>query len=56
MFKSIKITEKTHELLKNYCKNNNLKLNSWVESLIKNKLEKEDELSKSVSMRKNNKL
>jgi len=39
-FKSIKITEKTHKILKDFCKKNNLKINSWVESLILEKMEK----------------
>lgn len=36
--KSLKITDEVHELLKKYCKENNLKINSWVESIIKNKI------------------
>ena len=33
--KNIKITSKTHELLKNYCEQNGLKMFTFVESLIK---------------------
>ena len=40
MFKSIKISDSTHVVLKNFCQKNNLKLNAWVESLILEKLEK----------------
>jgi len=36
--KSLKITDEVHELLKNYCKEYNLKINSWVESIIKNQI------------------
>lgn len=37
--KSLKITEKTHNLLKLYCNENSLKMNLFVENLIKNKIE-----------------
>lgn len=33
--KNIKITSKTHELLKNYCEDNGLKMFSFVEKLIR---------------------
>lgn len=33
--KNIKITSKTHELLKNYCEQNGLKMFSFVEKLIR---------------------
>ncbi len=35
--KNIKITSKTHELLKNYCEQNGLKMFSFVEKLIREK-------------------
>lgn len=35
--KNIKITSKTHELLKNYCENNGLKMFSFVEKLIRDR-------------------
>lgn len=35
--KNIKITTKTHELLKKYCEVNDLKMFAFVETLIKNK-------------------
>ena len=38
--KNLKIDEKIHNELKNYTMENTLKLNEWVEKLIKNKLEK----------------
>lgn len=37
--KTLKINDDIHEILKKYCKENNLKINSWIESLIKNKIE-----------------
>jgi len=37
--KSLKITEKTHNILKLYCNENSLKMNLFVENLIKNKIE-----------------
>lgn len=40
MYKTIKISVSTHELLKKFCKRNNLKLNSWVDSLILENMEK----------------
>lgn len=36
--KSLKISNETHDILKKYCKINNLKISSWVEELIKNKI------------------
>jgi hypothetical protein len=33
--KNIKITEKTHQLLKKYCEQNGLKMFSFVEKMIK---------------------
>ena len=33
--KNIKITEKTHQLLKKYCEQNGLKMFSFVEKIIK---------------------
>lgn len=33
-YKTIKIDTDTHDKLKKYCKKHNLKLNSWVNSLI----------------------
>jgi len=33
--KNLKITEKTHQLLKKYCEQNGLKMFSFVEKLIK---------------------
>jgi hypothetical protein len=33
--KNIKITTKTHQLLKNYCEENGLKMFSYVEKLIR---------------------
>ena len=36
--KSLKIADDVHNLLKKYCKERDLKINSWVESLIKNKI------------------
>lgn len=35
--KNLKITPATHELLKNYCEENGLKMFSYVEKLIKEK-------------------
>jgi hypothetical protein len=35
--KNLKITTKTHELLKKYCEDNGLKMFSFVEKLIKEK-------------------
>jgi len=35
--KNIKITPKTHEILKKYCEENGLKMFSFVEKLIKEK-------------------
>lgn len=35
--KNIKITSKTHELLKNYCEQNGLKMFAFVEKLIREK-------------------
>ena len=37
--KTLKITEKTHNELKIYCAVNKLKINDFVENLIKNKIE-----------------
>ena len=45
--KTLKITDETHEILKKYCKDNNLKINSWIESLIKNKI-KNDKGKRSI--------
>jgi len=36
--KSLKINDEIHNILKNFCKENNLKINSWVESLIKKEI------------------
>ena len=36
--KSLKITEETHKELKSYCKKNSLKMNLYVENLIKKTL------------------
>lgn len=33
--KNLKITEKTHQLLKNYCEQNGLKMFAYIEQLIK---------------------
>ena len=38
--KNLKITPSTHELLKQYCDENNLKMFKFVESLIKEKCKK----------------
>ena len=38
--KTIKIDENLHEELKKYAKENSLKLNDWVEKLIKKEFEK----------------
>ena len=38
--KTLLITEKTHILLKDYCKQNSIKLNDWVEKLILIELKK----------------
>jgi hypothetical protein len=35
--KNLKITTKTHELLKKYCEDNGLKMFAYVETLIKDK-------------------
>jgi len=35
--KNLKITPKTHEILKNYCEKNGLKMFAFVEKLIKDK-------------------
>lgn len=34
--KTLKISNELHEKLKEYCKHRNLKMNLWVETLIKN--------------------
>lgn len=36
--KSLKISDETHELLKKFCKENDLKINAWIETIIKNKI------------------
>lgn len=36
--KTLKISKDVHKKLKDYCKNNNLKMNLWVENIIKNNL------------------
>ena len=38
--KTIKIDENLHKELKEYSKKNSLKLNDWIEKLIKNEFEK----------------
>jgi predicted HicB family RNase H-like nuclease len=38
MNKTIVIENETHNQLKNYCKENSIKLNSWVNNLIKREL------------------
>lgn len=35
--KNLKITQKTHEILKTYCEDNSLKMFAFVEKLIKEK-------------------
>jgi len=35
--KNLKITQKTHEILKKYCEENGLKMFSYVEKLIRDK-------------------
>lgn len=38
LIKSLKISKETHNILKIYCTKNSLKMNLWVENLIKNKI------------------
>ena len=42
--KNIKITPSTHKLLKDYCKENGLKMFAFVEKLIKEKCKKPTDL------------
>jgi hypothetical protein len=41
--KTLLITEKTHILLKDYCKQNSIKINDWVEKLILIELKKRND-------------
>ena len=40
--KTLIISKETHQKLKEYCKNNSIKLNDWVEKLILNEIKKYD--------------
>ena len=44
--KNIKITSLTHEMLKNYCEENGLKMFSFVEKIIREKCKEKDEVVK----------
>lgn len=46
MDKTIKISESTHNLIKKYCDDNNLKISKWIESVIIEKI-KEKNVEKS---------
>jgi predicted HicB family RNase H-like nuclease len=48
MGKTVVIENTTHELLKEYCNDNSIKLNAWVDNLIKEKIEEIHELSKNI--------
>jgi hypothetical protein len=41
--KSLIISEKTHKILKEFCKNNSFKINDWVEKLITNEIKKKND-------------
>jgi len=41
--KTLLITKKTHILLKDYCKQNSIKINDWVEKLILIELKKRND-------------
>ena len=45
--KNIKITSTTHELLKNYCEENGLKMFSFVEKLIRESCKEKSNTTKS---------
>lgn len=40
--KTLIISKETHQKLKDYCKDNSIKLNDWVEKLILNEIKKYD--------------
>ena len=40
--KTLIISKETHQKLKEYCNNNSIKLNDWVEKLILNEIKKYD--------------
>lgn len=40
--KTLIISTETHQKLKEYCNNNSIKLNEWVEKLILNEIKKYD--------------
>jgi hypothetical protein len=42
--KNIKISPEVHEILKNYCDENNLKMYKFLESLIKKNCQKEKDI------------
>jgi len=42
--KNIKISVETHQILKNYCDDNNLKMYKFLESLIKKNCEKKKDI------------
>jgi len=44
--KSLKISDETHEELKKFCKEKDLKINAWIETIIKNKI-KDDKRKRS---------
>jgi hypothetical protein len=48
MGKTLLISNNTHIKLKEYCNNNSIKLNNWVDSVILKKLEEMDELQKNI--------
>ena len=48
MGKTVVIENETHGVLKDYCNDNSIKLNAWVDKLIKEKLEEINELSKGI--------
>jgi predicted HicB family RNase H-like nuclease len=48
MGKTVVIENETHKVLKEYCNDNSIKLNSWVDNLIKEKLRELNELPKNI--------
>jgi len=44
IMKNLKISEDTHTKLKIYCAKNKLKLNVWVDELIRKKIEKDEKI------------
>ena len=43
-FKTLKINPKLHEKLKNYCNDNGLKLNAWVEKILEKTIKDREEI------------